>query len=419
MKKTVLMWWFAGVCLCGAVCAQELLPGPVVVELRQTQQLLASAREAMAKADKSKTRHDEYRRTARLALDQARAKLLAIEQRHDGAYSPFHPDITQVHDRLQELDAALTARSAADEADDDRVAVIAPAAPRTPEYWRARLRPYLLPPTDPAHDVDQYLDPHASSDPVEMERRLDIYSRAATALTEFRQAGYEAAMPLELRSMALDIEKTLQRFGLSCLQHADKELAHADGEVQRLEQFVRLQQEQLAEGKPVELLDRTELQQLEAVVARSARLVQSQDACLLDVRERLAGLKQSDARLRRERASEMRLKPDVYQGTDRLAVQQAAVQIAVSHKPGVRALRTSLISPAWLDETVVEWADDERAQIQPHAIRRQTAHVAVRDGGETWRYTVEVRQSRLPSGMWGAMTGHVQFADPMLEENLP
>jgi hypothetical protein len=422
MKMLGRILLLAGLLSATLVSADELLPGPVAFHLKEAERLLERAEVSAHKATLGKTKQAEMLKAARIDLDAARAKMGEIEQRHAGEFSPFHPDITEVRRRILDLDLDLSAKplpeGPAVEAPPSETPAPASFPPGSTAYWRARLRPFLLHPSHAEFDSASYLDPRATSDAAQMQQRLDVYSRAAATLTEFRQSQVGVAPPVELQQMALDIENALRRFGLSCLQHADQELTDADGDVQRLEQFVREQDDNLARGKPISLMEREDLQRLDAAIARAARLVRSDDACLLDVRLRLSALKRHDVRLRQLGAADTRMRPPAYAGSDALALQQAAGRAVQVHRPGVRILKTVLVSPAWSEETVVEWADFQQEQLQQRVARRLTAQVAARHGEDVLLFTIELRQVRLPSGLWGPVSGTVQFVDPILEKNI-
>ena len=427
MRKTISILLLAGGVWAGAVSAEDLLPGPVLFQLKETEHLLDKADRELRKAPKSEEKRLEALQAAKADVAGARAKMEEMEKRHAGEFSPFHPDVVEIRQRFYEVETKILERSvppapaaAAAAAPVPTVSAPSPALPvGGTDYWRSRLRPFVLLPTHPDFDPAFYLEPHATADSLQMKQRLDVYSRAASTLTEYRQSQYGTVSPVELQRYALDIETALRRFGVSCLQHADQELADVDGDIQRLEQFVRVQEEHLSLQQPIEFLDRDELRQLDARIARAARLVRGDDFCLLDLRQRFADLQRHDARLRLAGAADTRMKPDVYTGADAIALRQAAARSIQLRQPSLRVLRVALTSPAWREETVVEWGDYNRQKLKQGVIRSLSAQVAARQGEDIRLFTVDLRQVRLPSGRWGPLDGRILFVDPMLEKNLP
>ena len=409
-----------------AALADDFLPGHVLFHLKETERIVERAEKTLEKVSESEPRRTRSLNSAQIDLDMARAKMAAMEQRFSGEFPPFHPEVTAVYSRIAALEDQAK-KLAAEQKAAELAAAPAPAAAALPappapmggtEYWRNRMRPAVTRPGEPGFDPESYLEPHATSDPEQMQRRLEIYSKAAATLTEFRQAHFGGMPTVELQQLALDIESALRRFGLSCLEHADAQLADADVTVGRMERFVAEQNLRLARAQPIDLLDRNKLDTLDATLARAARLVRSDDPCLTDLRTRLVALKRHDARLRAARAADTLMRPNAYAGDDAVLLSQMANRAVLEHQKGIRILRTSLISPAWRTESYAEWADFRQSVLQQRVVRTMTAHVAAQYNAETRLYTVELRQDQLPSGMWGRVVGQVKFVDPMLLSNV-
>ncbi len=436
MNKSCWMWLAAGWLAVTLASAEELLPGPVLFHLKEAERIIERAEKAYAAAPAAEPRRTKALQAVQVDVDAALAKMAEIEQRFPGEVSPFHADMRTVQKRIDDLEERI--RDSREE-EEPPVAEAAPpealplpAGARPPlaavsglpplsgsgAYWLARLRPFVTRSGQPGHDPARYLEPLASSDPARMQQRLDIYAQALATLTEYRQARLGAAAPLELQQVAVDIEDALKRFGLSCIEHANDDLVEAQQSLQEFEQFVRAQDKRMATAEPIELLDRDRLRQVEATILRAARLVRPDDPCLVDVRQRLAVLKRNDARLRAARAADTLMLADGYAGPDAVALKQVAGRTAMDAQPGIRVLKVSLVSPDWRTESFVEWSDFDQTVLQPRVEQTMTAHVAVQYNAETRRYTVALRQSRLPSGRWGPVSGEVLFVDPMLLDNV-
>jgi hypothetical protein len=428
MKRQWAGWVLAWALGLSAAVAQELLPGPVRVRLKEVEHLVEQGEKALKSTAASPARMTQAANTVRAAAQESRAKMNELEQRHAGEFSPFDPDILEMHYRITALELQA-APELAREPEPEPVAAEPPGAvPLTPTvlgppqgsvpYWVARLRPFVARPGQPHYDPHLYLEPFASPDRDLMQRRLEIYAVAAGTLTEYRMARLGPATTTELRQLEVSIEAALRRFGISCLEHANQDLADAEQEVKLLEQFIREQQERMAAAEPLFLLDRDRVRAVEATLQRAARLVRADDPCLLDVRERLAALIRADSRLRAARAADTLMRPDVYAGADAGALKQVAAQAVLDAAPGIRLLRVALISMDWQQESYAEWADFDQQVLRQHMVRRLVAHVAAQYNAETRRYTVTLRQDRLPSGRWAPVAGKVTFVDPMLAENV-
>ena len=292
------------------------------------------------------------------------------------------------------------------------------AADAASAEWVSRLGPHVIGEGRPGHDEEKYLVDAATRDEAEMKRRLRIAAEASRALADYRRAELGEGATKELRRMAADLEEGLRRFGESCVESANEDLAEAERRIGGLEAFVRAQDD-LSEKWEVGLYpDRLELEQARDVLARATRLLKRGDPRQAALAERLEALNRADARLRAARAGETRMRPDAYAGADAAELKAFAGQVVARAAPGVALLRTVLVSPDWVEESVVEWADEPSAELRHRTTRCVMAEVAGRLGANTKLYTVALDQDLLAGGGWGATGGRVLFVDPMWEENV-
>ena len=113
------------------------------------------------------------------------------------------------------------------------------------------------------------------------------------------------------------------------------------------------------------------------------------------------------------------MKPDAYAAGDLADLKKAAEQFVLKAQPGARVLRTTLISPDWNEERVVEWTDTTQTALRHRTTRSVTAQVAVKKNADTLLQTVHLGQDLKSDRTWGPTYGHVMFTDPMLEANVP
>ena len=296
-------------------------------------------------------------------------------------------------------------------------ALAAAAAGAASADWLARLAPYATGMGQPGYDGAKYLIPSATQEAEEMQKRLGLYAEASAALAGYRAANLGTLETDEVRQTAEKLAAALRQFGESCVQAAAQDLAEADARLAQLEEFVRIQDARMAAAEPVFHPDRGILEDVRARLDRAAGLVRSDDLRLAELRARLEALKKADARLRAALAADTRLRPDAYAGDDAAELKQFAEQVVARAQPGIRLLKTALVSPDWTEESVVEWTDTTQTALRRRTTRSLTAQVAARLNANTKLYTVDVSQDLLASGAWGPVAGHVMFADPMLEEN--
>ena len=89
--------------------AQDKLPSNVAFRLKEADRILAQAERAL---ESSSVASEEWKiQTAQAAAAEAREKMQEIEQRYGGQYSPSHPEIVAMQDRIAKLEAAAGGRA--------------------------------------------------------------------------------------------------------------------------------------------------------------------------------------------------------------------------------------------------------------------------------------------------------------------
>lgn len=415
MKKTLAIWAGGWVLAVASAWAQGPLPSNVAFQLTQVGRTVERAEKSLAGAGAGS--EASKIESARAAAADARAGMAEIARRYGGKYAPDHPEIVAMERRIAALEAAAGDRAAAAQSAGAAAAEQAAAAGAASGDWLAKLRPFTVGIGQPGHDAAKHLVPSATQETAEMQKRLAIFAEASAALEEYRRANLGALETDELRQVAADLAAALRRFGESCVEYAGMDLAEAETRLGQLEQFVREQDAHMAAAEPVLYPDRSELENVQTVLDRAAGLVRSDDPRFAALVARLAALKQADARLRAARAADTRLRPDAYAGRDAAELKAFAEQVVARAQPGIRLLKTVLVSADWQEESVVEWTDTTQTALRHRTTRSLTAQVAGRLNANTRLYTLDIRQDRLSGGAWGPTQGHVMFTDPMLEEN--
>jgi len=110
--------------------------------------------------------------------------------------------------------------------------------------------------------------------------------------------------------------------------------------------------------------------------------------------------------------------PDRYAGADMAALKGKAGQIVAAKHPGAAALRVTVISPDWKEQTLVEYTDSTRTALRVRTTRSVTAQVAAKTNGSVRLHTVDISRDRRADGSFGELYGHIMFTDAMLEKNV-
>ena len=415
MRIQIGRWWVALFLFSVAWAqAQTPLPSNVAFKLQEIQRIVDRAEKSFAVGVATE---EAKIATAKTAVEAARAGLAEIERRYAGKYPPDHPDVVAMQNRIQALEAQAGGRAAAQAQGQAAAAQQAAAAGAASGDWLARLSPFVVGLGQPGHDEAKYLIPSATQETAEMQKRLGIYGTATAALAEYRRANLGALETDELRQIVAHLDAAIRQFGESCVQYADMDLGEIDAKLAYLEEFVRNQDAKSAAGESTLFFDRNSLEEIQTILDRAGRLAKPDDPRLVAGRDRIAALKTADARLRAARAADTRMRPDAYAGGDAADLKRLAEQIVARAQPGIRILKTAVVSPDWQQESVVEWTDTTQTALRHRTTRSVTAEVAGRLNANTQMYTLDLSQDLLAGGGWSPPTGHVMFSDPMLEEN--
>ena len=416
MKKCWGLLLGAGILSLPVAQAQAPLPSNVAFQLTQVSRIVERAERSLGGAGVAS--EPSKIETANAAAAEARAGMQEIARRYAGKYSPEHPDIVAMQNRIAALEATAGGRAEARQQDQAAAQRLAAAAGAASGDWLARLKPFVDGMGRPGYDATRHLVPSATQEAGEMQKRLGIYAVASAALADYRRADLGAMETDELRQVASDLDLALRQFGESCVRYADQDLAEAAARIGELERFVREQDAKIAAAEPALFPERSALEHAQAVLDRARGLVGRDDPRMTALVSRLDALRRADVRLRAARAADTRMRPDAYAGGDAEALKRFAEQVVSRAQPGVRLLRTALVSPDWTEESAIEWTDTTRTALRHRTTRRMTAQVAGRLNATTRLFTVDVSQDRLSGGAWGPTAGHVMFTDPMLEENV-
>lgn len=111
--------------------------------------------------------------------------------------------------------------------------------------------------------------------------------------------------------------------------------------------------------------------------------------------------------------------PDRYKGKEIDTLKTKANELQKKKHADAKILRTTIISPDWKEENVVEYTDTTRTAIHQRITRNVHAQVAAKVGNEVLLYTVYIGKNKRSDDTWGELFGNLhQTADRMLEENV-
>jgi hypothetical protein len=189
---------------------------------------------------------------------------------------------------------------------------------------------------------------------------------------------------------------------------------------EKVEQALRwLDQEEAKEdGKRQPALLPSHLaQDIQSSIARAAKAA-PQETQLAELEGQWADVQERADRLRQLRQGRTVMTSDQFQGEELGDIKAKAAEFLQKEHPAAQVLRTTVISPDWKEEKVLEHTDTTRTEIRYRVTRSVSAQIAGQQESDVFLYTLYVAQDKKADGAWGAYYGHVMFVDPMLKENV-
>jgi hypothetical protein len=392
------------------------LPSGVSYRLKGAEGTLAKGERAVT--DESTVASKEWRiQTAQAAAESARGTMAEIEQKFSGQYSKDHPEIKAMNERIAALEEKAKSLASAVKQEQEGKAQAAAQATTASAGWVTRLKPYVTGMGQKGYDEQKYLVASATREEGEMAQRLRIYGQASAALAEYKAAGV-ATPTEELNGIVQELDRTVKDFATSCTSYSDEDFRTAEQKLNHAESFVAEQEAKAAAKEQFILMSKDMLLEIRKLLDRAAGLAKKDDPRLATLQTKLDDLMKRDAKLRAASVADTRMIADKYKGQDAEEIKQRAGEFLKKAQPEVQALRTTVISPDWKEESVTEYTDTTQTALRHRVTRSVSAQVAAKKGAETFLYTLFVGKDRRTDGSWGDLYGHVMFTDPILEENV-
>lgn len=423
-SATHLAAWFAIVllfCLGDAVPAQDIkslvkLPGAVTKRLSEIDSVLKKADQTLAKnitALKSDTL-----KNAELQINQASEVYDSIFKDYGTKVTPAHPEMLA---RKTHIDASRKKFAEVTEkwqAQQQSTATAAGDAKAIDEQWLAKLRMYVAGPGNPDYDAAHSLVVAPSQDPAEVERQRKLYDEASAILEEFKKQAFPNGKSDQLEQAARDFEFRLK--GLQQNIGAASSVANEQVESRLVaaESLLSASEGNKDPAYVPNYVAKRDVDELKQMVAQ-AIAVSSEEGQKQQLQKRLDEILKRNEAIVALRKSRIQMKPTKFSGPELADVQTRANALVLEKFADAKVLATTVISPDWKEEDVVESTDTTNTAIRRRITRSVTAQVAAKLGEEVTLYTVDVSKDKRSDGSWGVLYGNIMYTDAMLEANVP
>lgn len=357
-------------------------------------------------------------------IQAAQRNLKQARQRLDDFYKQYsalkeHPEAKAMETRLAETEKKVgeadKSRTAGIEKDKEAKA----GAAASSADWIKRLQPYVANnPGAPNYNKEKYFIASATEEQGEMEKRLKLYAEAQAAFDEYNKASFPSGKTDDLQQIEKELARALKQFKDSVVESANRRLGDAD---RRLDECLRFLDKQEAKKDPKDLplpLQKDQLQDVLKRIEAASILVPKDDPRLPAMAKKAAEIEKRDAAIRQLRVDQTRMIADKFKGKEIEDLKKKANEVVTAKFEKAKILRTTLISPDWKEESVIEWTDTTRSALQFRVTRSVTAQVAANVENGCFIYTCDISKDRRSDGSFGELKGHIMFTDPIVEANV-
>ena len=276
---------------------------------------------------------------------------------------------------------------------------------------------YVAGPGNPDYDKDHSLVISPSQDPAELERQRKLVAEASAVLDEVRRTRNPRRQERPTGPGRTRHGIPPQRSGR---QHRRRLRRSRERAEDRLAQADRQLANQEANTDPSHVpapLRQGTIDELRAL-AQQATATAAGNPTVELMPQRLADIEKRDAAIRELRKSRILMKPDQFAGPELADIKSKAAELVLKDHADAKVLSTTVISPDWKEESVIESTDTTNTALRHRITRSVTAQVAGKTADAVTLFTVYVAADKRTDGTWGPLYGNVMYTDAMLEKNI-
>ena len=384
------------------------LPSYVTSSIRGVRMSLDNAQEWLDKGNA---------RTAESGLKAAKRQMAKTEKSYAKYLGTDHPEMIALQQRIDDIEAKIAVMQKGEADRKAQAARAAQDAETASADWIPRLQAYIAPKGSRGHDPDRYFTGY-TEDPQEMARQNAIYAMILADLKEYRETGPGDNATDELKQVIKNLEYQVSGFEESYAAMGELYLNESNQKIGFLMKRVGEEAEKLGSGGTPNYMSRFALEDARRVLNKAAGLLGEADSRVAALEADYRKVLDENQKLIQARISDTRMTPDQFNGGEKNDIKKTAESVLKTKYPDVSILRTTVISPDWSEENVIEWTDTTKTALQHRITHSVSAQAAGKRGGDIKLYTIHIAKNRRTDGSWGPLHGHIMFEDPMLEENV-
>ena len=385
------------------------LPLHVTSDLKVVERYIGSAQQSLDSGDA---------RNARRSISNAENKLQQTAERKKKYFSPEHPEYIALQKRIEKLDMAVSEIEVGAAEKNASAAQTAANYKTESDKWLAVLKPYVTGPGQAGYDPERYFVASFTEDQPEMAKRATIFGMVSTDMEAYRESGLGENATDELQLVVRDIDYGLKTFQESTSTMAEWKIKEAERQIDYITSWLNEEAKKTGSENLPNTMNKMTFQSARRDLDGAARLLDKNDERVKMLETKYQEALSLDAGLAKIRVEQTRMIPDKFGGPELKILKEKSDEVLRTAKPGVTVLRTTVVSPDWQEENVIEWTDTSRSALRYRVTRSVSTQVAGKLDGGTTLFTIHIAKDRRTDGSWSQLRGHIMFEDPILEKNV-
>ena len=399
----------------GAKGDADKLPGGVTHRLKSVDRILQKGDRALAK--KSAASDDWKVKQLDSILQEANDMMDEIQKGYGDQIPSDHPDMKARQEKIAAFQTAVDEYKGNVTAQAKKTAEENAQREAQSQEWLTKIKPYITGHISSGQE-SKFLIAAGTADVEELKLRKAIYDEAAALFAEYEKATFPYGKTEELERAEKDLSHALKSFREGYKESVDGFFAKAEEKLAYTEQWLSQQEKKSDEKTGPLTLQKDIIPDIQKLIATAAASTSEDDSRVIEFKQRLAAIEQKNRKFRNLHIEQTVMKPDQFTGKELKGLKAKAEAILSEEHGDAKVLRTTIISPDWKEEDVVEFTDTTKTTVRHRITHSVTAQVAGKRGDEVFLYTIYLAKNKKSDGSWGSLYGHIMFTDPMLEENV-
>ncbi|MBN2374813.1 MAG: hypothetical protein JXD22_00325 [Sedimentisphaerales bacterium] len=282
--------------------------------------------------------------------------------------------------------------------------------------WVEKLRAYV----DSGSGSRKILIASATYGEEEINQRAALFEEAKVVWAEYQKAKFPLGKSLRLMDYEKEMEERLAEMPEALRQSRALVSGQIEKEFDRVLGYLNSDTGwKKDELKMPNIAMERDIKALREGLTKYASTVESDDAKLTTLKEKLSQIEKTDQANRAVCAERRYMLPEKYAGSDRSELEEKSEAIVKEKVPNAKPLRVVLPAEDWKEERVLEWTDTTQSAVRYRCTRFMTTQVAAKGkDGKVYLHSVHLASDRTSDGSWGKLYGHIMWSDWMAEKNV-